>query len=209
VILIDKPGSPQSFILAGHVAPGLGTDRDVAIDAMNEVLGAAFTSRINMNLREDKGWAYGARTVLQSAKGPRPFLVYAPVQTDRTADSLAELVRELTTLKTSRPITPEEMQNAVAGLTRELPGRFETNAAVLSSLVTSARYGRPLDYAATLGQRYQALDLSDLQSAADDVIHPESLIWVVVGDLSKIRSKVEALNIGPVQIWNDDGKPVQ
>jgi zinc protease len=209
VILIDKPGSPQSFILAGHVAPGLGTDRDVAIDAMNEVLGAAFTSRINMNLREDKGWAYGARTVLQSAKGPRPFLVYAPVQTDRTADSLAELVRELTTLKTSRPITAEEMQNAVAGLTRELPGRFETNAAVLSSLVTSARYGRPLDYAATLGQRYEALDLSDLQSAADDVIHPESLIWVVVGDLSKIRSKVEALNIGPVQIWNDDGKPVQ
>jgi zinc protease len=209
VILIDKPGSPQSFILAGEVAPGLGTDQDVAIDAMNEVLGGAFTSRVNMNLREDKGWAYGARTVLQSAKGPRPFLVYAPVQTDRTGDSLAELVKELTTLRTTRPIKPDEMQNAIAGLTRELPGRFETNAAVLSSLVTSARYGRPLDYAASLGERYEALKLADLQTAADEVDHPESLIWVVVGDLSKIRSQVEALNIGPVQIWDDDGKPVE
>ncbi|HEU4617955.1 MAG TPA: pitrilysin family protein, partial [Gammaproteobacteria bacterium] len=209
VILIDKPGSPQSFILAGHVAPGLGTDRDVAIDAMNEVLGGAFTSRINMNLREDKGWAYGAQTLLQGAKGPRPFLVYAPVQTDKTADSLSEIVRELTTLKTTRPITADEMRSAIAGLTRELPGRFETNQSVLSSLATSARYGRPLDYAATLGERYEALKLGDLQSAADDVIHPESLIWVVVGDLSKIRAPVEALEIGPVQVWNDDGKPVE
>ena len=89
VILIDKPDSPQSLILAGHTAPGLGTERDLAIDAMNDVLGGNFNARVNMNLREDKGWAYGAQTLLQSATGPRPFLVYAPVQTDRTGDSLA------------------------------------------------------------------------------------------------------------------------
>jgi zinc protease len=206
VILIDKPNSPQSFILAGHVAPGLGTDRDLAIEAMNDVLGGNFTARVNMNLREDKGWAYGAQTVFQNAKGPRPFLVFAPVQTDRTGDSLAELIRELESIKNDRPVSDEEMGRVIAGSTRELPGQFQTASAVLSSLITSARYGRPLDYAATLTERYEALQLSDLE-AATDVVSPRSLIWVIVGDLRQIRTQVEALNIAPLEIWNDDGQP--
>src|SRR5690606_18420690 len=119
--------------------PGLGTERDLAIEAMNGVIGGSFTARVNMNLREEKGWAYGARTVLQSAVGDRPFLVYAPVQIDRTGDSIAELLKELRGVKSSAPITPDEMDRVIAGLTRELPGRFETSSAVLSSLVTSAR----------------------------------------------------------------------
>jgi zinc protease len=206
VILIDKPNSPQSFILAGHVAPGLGSDRDLAIEAMNDVLGGNFTARVNMNLREDKGWAYGAQTVFQNAKGPRPFLVYAPVQTDKTGDSLAELIKELESIKSDRPVTDDEMARVIAGSTRELPGQFQTASAVLASLITSARYGRPLDYAATLTERYQALKLSDLE-AATDVVSPRSLIWVIVGDLGQIRSQVEALNIAPLEIWNDDGQP--
>lgn len=208
VILIDKPGSPQSFILAGHVAPGLGSDRDLAIEAMNDVLGGTFTARVNMNLREDKGWAYGAQTVLQSARGPRPFLVYAPVQTDRTGDSLAELIRELESITTTRPVAADEMGRVIAGSTRELPGQFQTASAVLTSLITSARYGRPLDYAATLTQRYEALRLPDLNGAATEVVHPRSLIWVIVGDLDEIRAEVEALGLAPIEIWNDDGEPV-
>jgi zinc protease len=206
VILIDKPSSPQSFILAGHVAPGLGSDRDLAIEAMNDVLGGTFTARVNMNLREDKGWAYGAQTVFQNAKGPRPFLVFAPVQTDRTGDSLAELIRELESIKNDRPVSDEEMARVIAGSTRELPGQFQTASAVLSSLITSARYGRPLDYAATLTERYQALELSDLE-AATEVVSPQSLIWVIVGDLGQIRAQVEALKIAPLEVWNDDGQP--
>jgi zinc protease len=209
VILIDKPGSPQSFILAGEVAPGLGTDRDLAIDAMNDVLGGTFTSRINMNLREDKGWAYGARTLLQAASGPRPFLVYAPVQTDRTGDSIAELDRELQAITTTRPITADEMKRVIAGATRELPGRFETSGAVLGSLLSSARFGRPLDYAATLTEKYEALTLDQLRAAATNVIHPNSLIWIIVGDLDEIRGQVEQLNIAPIEIWNDEGQPVE
>lgn len=209
MILIDKPNSPQAFILAGHTAPGLGTDRDLAIQAMNNVLGGTFTARINMNLREEKGWAYGARTMLQNAKGDRPFLVYAPVQIDRTADSIAELIRELEAIRTTAPITRDEMQRVILGLTRELPGSFETSGAVLSSLVTSARYGRPLDFAATLTDRYEALTLGELQTAADDIVHPESLVWIIVGDLREIREPVEALGIAPIEIWNDDGEPVQ
>jgi zinc protease len=197
------------LILAGHLAPGLGTDRDVAIDAMNGVIGATFTARINMNLREDKGWSYGARTQLPNARGMRPFVVNAPVQTDRTGDSLAELIKELQALRTTKPITEAEMNRVIAGLTRGLPGSFETSGAVLGSLVTSARYGRPLDYASTLIGRYQALRLADLQSAANDIVHPESLVWIVVGDLSRIRDQVTALNIAPIEIWNDDGQPVR
>jgi zinc protease len=208
VILIDKPGSPQSVILAGHVVPGLGTDRDLAYEAMNGVLGGTFTARINMNLREEKGWAYGARTSLQGAKGPRPMLVSAPVQTDRTGDSVAELVKELTAITSSRPIETHEMSRVIAGATRGLPGQFETAGAVLASLITSARYGRPLNYAAGLAERYEALSLSDLQTAANELVKPSGLIWVIVGDLRQIREQVEALGIAPVEVWNDDGQPV-
>lgn len=208
MILIDKPNSPQAFILAGHVAPGLGTERDLAIEAMNRVLGGTFTARINMNLREQKGWAYGARTTLQSAKGDRPFLVYAPVQIDRTADSIAELIRELEAIKTTAPVSEQEKERVIAQLTRELPGSFETAGAVLTSLVTSARYGRPLDFAATLTDRYETLTLEDLRSAAAEIVHPESLVWVVVGDLRQIREPIEALGIAPIEIWNDDGEPL-
>lgn len=209
VILIDKPDSPQSLILAGHTAPGLGSERDLALNAMNDVLGGNFNARVNMNLREDKGWAYGARTILQAANGPRPFLVYAPVQTDRTGDSLAELIRELETIKTSRPVTAEEMDRVIAGSTRELPGQFETAGAVLGSLISSSRYGRPLDYAAHLTSSYEALRLQDLQAAAEDVVQPSSLTWIVVGDIESIRDQVEALNIAPIEIWDDNGQPVR
>ncbi|MEY4642766.1 MAG: hypothetical protein RLZZ227_2760 [Pseudomonadota bacterium] len=206
VILIDKPGSPQSFILAGHLVPGLGTGRDLAIEAMNGVLGGTFTARINMNLREAKGWSYGARTQLQSARGQRLFIVNAPVQTDRTGDSLKELMSELDTIRNQRPITQEEMDLVIAGLARALPGNFETSQAVLGSMISSARYGRPLDYAAHLTEGYEALTLPELQSAAVDLVNRDKLVWVIVGDLAQIRGQVEALNIAPIEIWNDDGE---
>jgi zinc protease len=209
VILIDKPGSPQSFILAGHLLPGLGTGRDLAIEAMNGVLGGSFTARINMNLREEKGWSYGARTQLASARGQRMFVVNAPVQTDRTGDSLRELMIDLLSIKTERPIAQEEMDLVIAGLARALPGTFETSQAVLNSIVSSARYGRPLDYAAHLTEGYEALTLPDLQTAAVDLINRDKLVWIIVGDLSQIREQVEALNIAPIEIWNDDGEPLE
>jgi zinc protease len=209
MILIDKPGSPQSFILAGHLVPGLGTGRDLAIEAMNRVLGGNFTARINMNLREAKGWSYGASTQLQSARGQRMFIVNAPVQTDRTGDSLRELMSELQSIKTERPITQEEMDLVIAGLARALPGTYETSQSVLNSVISSARYGRPLDYAAHLTEGYQALTLPDLQTAANDLVNSDKLVWVIVGDLAQIREQVEALNIAPIEIWNDDGVPLE
>jgi zinc protease len=209
LIVVDRPGSPQSLILAGHLAPGLGTERDLSIEAMNGVLGGSFTARVNMNLREDKGWAYGAQTLFQGAKGQRPFLVYAPVQTDRTGDSIRELIAELRAISSDRPIQPAEMSRVIAGSMRELPGQFQTIGAVLGSLSSSARYGRPLDYAATLAERLERLELDDLQSAANDIVQPGSLTWLVVGDLDAIRDQLEGLDFTSIEIWNDAGEPVE
>ena len=207
MVVIDKPGAPQSLILAGHLVPGLGTERDIAINAMNAVLGGSFNARINMNLREEKGWAYGARTMLLGARGLRPFLVYAPVQTDRTGDSIAELIMELERIRSSRPVEASEMRRVIAGLTRELPGRYETAGAVLASMLDSATYGLPLDYPSGLAERYEALSLSDLQEETK-IVRPESMLWLVVGDLSKIRDQIEALDIATIETWDANGDTV-
>ena len=161
-----------------------------------------------MNLREEKGWAYGARTMLLGARGLRPFLVYAPVQTDRTGDSIAELIMELERIRSSGPVEASEMRRVIAGLTRELPGRYETAGAVLASMLDSATYGLPLDYPSGLAERYEALSLSDLQEETK-IVRPESMLWLVVGDLSKIRDQIEALDIARIETWDANGDTVK
>ncbi len=207
VILIDKPGAPQSLIMAGEVAPPSGAENNVAIDAMNDVLGGQFTSRINMNLREAKHWSYGAQTLFLDARGQRPFIVYAPVQTDKTGDSLKELVAEVNGVIKDRPVTEKEMTPVIQNSIRKLPGSFERSGAVLSSLEDSATYGRPYDYPATLAARYNALKLGDLNAAAKEVVHPSGLVWLIVGDRAKIEDQVKAADIAPIEFWTADGKP--
>ncbi|MGD9799302.1 MAG: M16 family metallopeptidase [Parvularculaceae bacterium] len=200
VIIVDKPGSPQSLILAGHVAPPTGAPNNIALNAMNDILGGQFTARVNMNLREDKGWAYGAYTFFQDARGQRPYLVYAPVQTDKTKESVAELLKELNGYKTTRPATSQELKRAVDNNTRSLPGSFETSGDVLTSLISSNRFGRPWDYPATLKEQFESLTLQDIKAAAAEAVHPESLVWVIVGDRAKIEAGIASLNLGPIEV---------
>jgi zinc protease len=131
-------------------------------------------------------------------------MVYAPVQTDKTIESVRELIKELNDYKTSRPATAAELRRAILGNTRSLPGAFETSDDVLDSLVSSARYGRPWNYPATLKEKYEALDRADISAAALEVVHPESLIWVIVGDLEKIEQGLRGLNLGPVEVRDLD-----
>jgi len=200
VIIVDKPGSPQSLILGGHVAPPTGAPNNVAISAMNDIIGGQFTARVNMNLREDKGWAYGAYTFLQGARGQRPYMVYVPVQTDKTKESLQELIKELNAYKTTQPATADELRRAVLNNTRSLPGSFETAGDVLGSLISSARYNRSWNYPATLKDKYEALDEAAIATAADEVVHPESLVWLIVGDREKIEAGIRSLNLGEVEV---------
>lgn len=200
VIIIDKPGAQQSLILAGHLSPPTGAPNNIALDAMNDIFGGQFTARVNMNLREEKGWAYGAYTFFQDARGQRPFLVYAPVQTDKTKESLAELVKDMNAYLTTRPATSAELDRVIASSTRSLPGSFETSGAVLGSLANSNRYRRPWNYPATLKESYEALSVADIKAAAAEVLHPQSLVWVIVGDRAKIEAGVASLGLGPIEV---------
>jgi zinc protease len=200
VYLIDRPGSIQSVVLAGHIAPPKSDPAEIAIETMNTVLGNTFTARINMNLREGKHWSYGAWTTIPAARGQRPFIVYAPVQTDKTRESLIELDRELRDILGRRPPTEEE-----ANQTLRLPGGWETISAVGNSIGEIVRFGLPDDYFTTYPGKVRALSVTDLSRAAKEVVRPDSLVWVIVGDRAKIESGIRDLGWGDIQFLDADG----
>jgi zinc protease len=208
VYLVDRPGSEQSIIFAGNVAPPYGTPDNIAIQTMNTVLGGDFTARINMNLREDKHWAYGAYTFIVPARGQRPFIAYAPVQTDKTGPSMAELQKELSGMVTARPVTAEELARAKSLRTLTLPGDWETSAAVGSSIVTQVANGLAPDYWDSYASKVQDLSLEQVNKAATEVVHPNQLVWVVVGDRAKIEAEVKTLDLGPIHYIDADGNPI-
>ncbi len=206
VFLMDKPGAPQTMILAGEIAPSTKAANNLEIETMNGAFGGSFTSRLNMNLREDKHWAYGAGSFLSDAIGQRPFVIYAPVQTDKTAQSLAEILREARAVVGDKPLTHEEIDKIKVGDVRGLPGAFQMTSSVLGTLVRNAIYDRPDDYVTTLKARIEAQTDDQVRAAAKEVIHPDALTWVVVGDLKQIEAPVRKLNIGKVQVIDADGK---
>ncbi|MEW5833676.1 MAG: pitrilysin family protein [Pseudomonadota bacterium] len=208
VFLVDRPGAQQSLILAGVLAPSTEAPNNLPIETMSSAFGGTFTSRLNMNLREDKHWAYGAFSFLREAKGQRPFLMYAPVQTDRTADSVAEILKESRQVVGDKPLTGSEIAKIKAGDVRSLPGSYQTTAAVMGALQNIALYHRPDDYVQTLKSRIEAQTDAEVNDAAKEIIHPGQLTWVIVGDLSKIRMPLEKLDLGAMQVLDADGKPV-
>lgn len=205
VYLIDRPGSQQSLIMVGHVAPAKSHPSEIAIEIMNTVLGGSFSSRVNMNLREDKHWSYGARSQLIDARGPRPFLVNAPVQTDKTKESMQEIYAELSEIRTDRPVTPDELGKAKDLRTLTLPGRWETNRAVSGDLVSLVRYGLEPDHYDTYVEKVRALDVADVAAAARDVIQPDRLVWVVVGDRAVVENGIRELSLGDLRFIDADG----
>ena len=196
------------MIIAGHVVPSSSDAADLAIEAANQVLGGDFSARLNMNLREDKNWSYGAYSTVVDAQAQRPFLILAPVQTDKTADSIAELRRELSDYVGERPADAEELERVIAKNTLSLPGRWETIGSVNSSLAAMVRFDLPDDYWTTYADRTRGLTLDAVQSQAQRVLKPDNMIWVVVGDLERIREQLEALEIGELRLIDTDGNPV-
>ncbi|MEJ2603617.1 MAG: pitrilysin family protein [Gammaproteobacteria bacterium] len=208
IYLLDRPDSEQSIIFAGHILPPKANPDEFAIAAMNNILGGDFSARINMNLREDKNWSYGARSIILDAAGQRPFLGYAPVQTDKTAPSMAELRREMVDIVGERPPTEDELARVLDDNTLSLPGRWETAGAVAGSLVEMVRFGYDDDYWDTYAENVRGLSLQQVSAAADDYLEPDSLIWVVVGDRAKIESEIRALEIGEIVPIDADGNVI-
>jgi zinc protease len=190
------------------VAPPYGTPDNIALQTMNTVLGGDFTSRINMNLREDKHWAYGAYTFIVPARGQRPFIAYAPVQTDKTGASMTELQKELTGVVSDRPPSADELARSKSLLTLTLPGEWETNSAVSNAIATQVNYRLPADYWDSFTAKVESLTLDQVKQAASETVHPTQLVWVVVGDRAKIEAEVKALNLGPIHYLDADGNPV-
>ena len=208
VYMMDKPGAQQSIIMVGNIAPPQNNPNEIAIEAMNDALGGLFLSRINSNLREDKHWSYGTRTLLWSARGQRPWLTLAPVQTDKTKESLVEINKELRGVLGDHPLTQEELSVVQDSETLSLPGSRETQQEVGSSINELVQFGLPDDYYETMAAKIRTLKPADVASAAKIVDHPDNLIWVVVGDRSKIEAGVKELNLGELRFLGPDGKPI-
>lgn len=205
VYIMDRPGSQQSIIFAGNVAPPRDNPDEAAIETMNNIIGGTFNSRVNMNLREDKGWSYGAFTLLIDARGQRPFLIYAPVQTDKTAESIAEALREVSEFRSANPVTDTELQRAVANQTLQLAGQWETIGAVQGSVSEIVRFGLPDDYWENYSDSIFELSKDRVEAAASTVIKPDNLVWIVVGDRSVIEDGIRDLGIGPIRFLDGDG----
>ena len=208
VYLIDQPGAVQANIMAGEVMPSTRDPGAVKLEMSNDVLGGNFTSRLNMNLREDKHWSYGARTMLLGAQGQRPWIAMAPVQIDKTADSMKEMQREFAEYGSGKvPATPEEVTKVINNEVRSLPGAYETASSVMNTVGGIVRYGRPDNWVQVRNAEVQAFTPAQAAEAAK-AIDPNQLVWVVVGDLSKTEAPVRALNLGEVIVLDADGKPV-
>jgi zinc protease len=200
IVLIDRPGSSQSVIVAGRVLALTGRDRDKeALELANEVLGLGFLSRLNLNLREDKSWSYGVSTWVPSPLGQRSLMLYTSVETPRTGDSIREIITELAAFPATRPVDPTELNRVTDGNIRGLPNRYETNAQVLGALVVNDRLGRPDDYYATLPSRYRQVDAAAINAAAKAWLQPEGLVYVVVGDRKLVEPQLKGLGL-PVEI---------
>lgn len=208
VFLIDQPGAIQSNIYVGQLIPPTGDKGTIDFDFANGVLGGQFSSRLNMNLREDKHWAYGSYSGASNTLGQRPWFAQAAVQSDKTVDSVKELKAEITRFATGEaPASDAEVTKIRASNTLELPGAYETAAAVMGQVTSNLRYGRPDDYILTYKARNEAITSKDVTAAAK-TLEPNALTYVVVGDLAKIQQPIRDLKIGEVTVLDADGKPV-
>jgi zinc protease len=199
IVLIDRPQSPQSLIYGGAVLPLSGSDDLLALNAANVTLGSDFLSRINSDLRETKGWSYGVRANISPLEMRVPYLVNAPVQANRTGESVAALIAQYDRFLKTEGVTPKELERTINGNTRSLAGSFETSAQILGALRQNALYKRPDDYQSTLARRTRTLTAEQLDRAAREVIHPDQFVWVVVGDASVVRPQLEALGL-PLEV---------
>ncbi|HVR43563.1 MAG TPA: pitrilysin family protein [Thermoanaerobaculia bacterium] len=209
VYLVDKPGAVQSVILGGTLAPPKANPIEPAIEAMNTILGGAFISRLNLNLREDKHWSYGAGTFLPDARAQRPFIAYASVQTDKTKESIQEVVNELRGITADRVVTADEVAMAKANLTLTLPGTWETSNQVAGAIAEIVRFDLPHDYWSQYPGRIRSLAVNDLNRAAVEVVRPGNVTWLIVGDLSLIEKPVRELGLGEVVVLDADGAPAR
>ena len=208
IYLMDRPESTQSVIIGGYLISPYGQVSQPALTALNNILGGEFVSRLNMNLREDKHWSYGAGSVLLDTKGQRPLLAYTSVQMDKTKESIQEIQKELTAIIGDKPVSDAEFGRVQKNMVLQLPGLWETNSSVAGSLAEKVTYNLSDDYFKTYDAKVRNLTRDELQQLSTQVIRPDQVNWFVVGDKSKIIDNLKETGYEIIEV-DPDGNPVQ
>jgi zinc protease len=194
---MHRAGAAQSELRIGHVAVSRSTPDYHALVVLNMILGGQFVSRINMNLREDKGYTYGARTAFEFRRGPGPFSLQASVQSEATVNAVIESFAEMRAIRGDRPVTRQELETGRAALTRGYPRNFETAEQISRSAAQLALYGLPDDYFTTFVPKVLALDEAAVTRVAAEYIDPSRLLTVIVGDRETVGPTLSRLELGP------------
>ena len=207
IYLIDKPGAAQSSFRIGAVGVPRSTQDYFALTVMNTILGGSFTSRLNQNLRETRGYTYGAGSRFDMRRAAGPFLASAEIVTAKSDSALLEFMKELNGIR--QPVPPAELSRAKRYLQLQLPGNFETTQQIAAALVPVALYGLPLDYFNNYVQSIEGVTQADVARVAQQYINPGSLAIVIVGDRKTIEQSLKSANVGPILIRDITGQPIQ
>jgi zinc protease len=207
IFLIDKPGAAQSSFRIGAVGVPRSTQDYFALTVMNTILGGSFSSRLNQNLRETRGYTYGAGSRFDMRRAAGPFLASAEIVTAKSDSALLEFMKELNGIR--QVVPPAELSRAKRYLQLQLPGNFETTQQIAAALVPVALYGLPLDYYNNYVQNIEGVTQTDVARVAQQYINPGSLAVVIVGDRKTIEAGLKATNVGPIAIRDISGQPIQ
>ena len=203
IYLMNKPESTQSVVICGYLTAPYGQVSQPALTAMNNILGGDFISRLNMNLREDKHWSYGANSFVWDAKGQRPFLAYVSVQMDKTKESILEIQKELSGIIGDKPITADEFSRTQKNMVLQLPGMWETNSSVAGSVSEKIIFNLSDDYFKTYDSKIRKLTRDELQQVCAQVVKPTQANWFVIGDKSKIIDSLKETGFEIIEVDAD------
>ncbi|HEX7077499.1 MAG TPA: pitrilysin family protein [Candidatus Eisenbacteria bacterium] len=208
LVLVDKPGSAQSAVLAGQMGVARSDPDYEKLDVMNTVMGGLFSSRINMNLREDKGYSYGAFSFIGQNRGVGPLMAGAAVRSDATGPSIEEILKEVKKMKDGG-VTDDELKLAKDSITRSIPANFETTGSTAGTLAQIYLFDLPLDYYQTLPGRVNAITKDDVLQAAQKHLTPDQMVVVVVGDKKVVEPQLSKLSLGAIAYRDADGIETQ
>ncbi|HXL84248.1 MAG TPA: pitrilysin family protein [Casimicrobiaceae bacterium] len=200
VIIVDRPGAPQTELRFGRIGTVRTTPDFAALQVLNEAFGGAFSSRLNLDLREDKGYTYGVGSRFSYGRMPAPFVIRTAVRSDVSAPAVKEVFSELKRV-TAAPLAADELKRARGSLTQSLPGSFETNEATAGSFGDLFAYGLPLDYYRKLPVEFNAVKAPTLEALARRYLDPAGMVVVAVGDRKNLESGLQPLNLGPLEVW--------
>ena len=202
--LVDRPGASQSVIRAlDTTIPRLHPDY-LGLTLMNYAFGGQFSARLNQNLRQDKGYSYGYQSHVQWFRGPSLMLAGGAVQTEVTKESVFETLKEFNEVRSTRPISEEELENAKASVLRSFPANFERPGSIMGQILQMVQFGLPDDYLQTVRSSVEAVTLDDVHRITQELIRPDQLKILVVGDRQQVETGLRELDI-PTVILNLDG----